>query len=115
MIIAGKYYAPNKSAMLDTLFNPINGRTANGYYRRVKHGIRLYNVQGTLFAYIAMHEARPFIVSASTLDNGKVWYMQGLSSLDREYMGLDKLGYTQTREEIERATNELKAYLEVIQ
>ena len=102
--INGKIFVKN---IADTLFNPINGKTADGEYKVYKNGIRIYKANGELFAYIATHDFAPFIVTAY-MRNGKPRYMFALSTLDELFFGFDKLSYAEKQQIIENALDNIK-------
>lgn len=102
--INGKIFVKD---ITETLFQPINGKTADGEYKVYKGGIRLYKPNGELFAFIATHGSAPFIVSAY-MHNGKPRYMLALSTLDEIYFGFDKTSYTEKQEIIEKVVDNLK-------
>lgn len=101
--INGKIFVKD---IADTLFNPINGKTADGEYKVYKNGIRLYKPNGELFAYIVTHDFAPFIVSAY-MYNGKPRYMFALSSPDEIYFGFDNLSYREKQQVIENTVDSL--------
>jgi hypothetical protein len=101
--INGKIFVKD---ITETLFNPINGKTADGEYKIYKNGIRLYKHNGELFAYIATHDWKPFIVSCA-MQGKKPRYQFALSSLDEMYFGFDTLSYSEQNLVIENAVNSI--------
>lgn len=65
----------------DSLFNPLNGKTASGFYKITKDKILFHKADGELFAAFVKNSKFTGIVSA-TKQNGKTWYMQALCSYD---------------------------------
>lgn len=92
--LAGKMYAKNDREFVNSLFNP-NG-TCNGYYKRLKHGIQVFNPQKELIALITSYDRNYGVVSAIRHKHlKKTFYFYGLNSLTAEYLGLDGLGLDQ--------------------
>jgi len=83
----GKAYARNDKEAVDTLFGPINGKTANGYYKKAADGLRLYDMQGKARAFIRNDGLGP--VSVTETDKG-LRYSFGLCSLDAEWLGVEQ-------------------------
>lgn len=69
------------------------GTGSGGFYRKNRGAVVLFNPEGRPFA--AAVKRGEYLVSCSEVD-GKVWYMQGLSSLTARTLGVD--GYSQERE-----------------
>jgi hypothetical protein len=93
----GKQYAKNDSEFTETLFQA--GNTANGFYKKVKNGIKLYNIQKELIAFIKrdMQGDSAFIVNAYTYGgDGKDRYMASTSSTVEQYLGIYGKGYRET-------------------
>jgi hypothetical protein len=92
LTINGKHFAQNDAEFLNSLFNA--GGTCSGYYKKLKRGIRLYNMQKELFAFVVnnRHSER-FFVSASIV-NGKPWYMYALTDKDKHYLELDTVSFS---------------------
>lgn len=84
------------SSLVGTLFSPINGRTADGEYKRLKHSIVFHLSSGAPFAALVMNPAeRPFFVTASKTDGvsryvptAKLRYMYSICDQDAELLGL---------------------------
>ncbi len=101
----GKQYAKNDKEFVDTLFT--SGNTANGFYKKVKSGIKLYNMQKELIAFIK-RDSSPFVVNAYTYaGDGKDRYMFSTSSTVEIYLSIYDLGYRETREVCQQAINQL--------
>lgn len=66
-------FVKNEKELTDTLFNPVNGQTAQGFYKQMKHGIRLYDLQHKLVAFVRLNHD-PLIMRARLLGNGKIYY-----------------------------------------
>ena len=94
LVFNGKKYAKNDKEFTSSLFT---SQTCNGYYKTKKNGsgTTIYNMQKEIVAFI-VHNNRQgyFVVSATKHNDGKTYYMYGLSSLDEVFLGLDgKTGY----------------------
>ena len=95
LIFNGKAYAKSDKEFTESLFKPINGQTCNGFYRKLKGGIKLFRPDWTLEAFIVDRANEKFAVSAS-LVNGKPRYMFGLCSYTERWLGLDGMGMQAT-------------------
>ena len=80
----GRTYASNNKQVLDTLFDPINGRTANGYYKETDSGVMLYDLQGKARAFMRNDGFGPVTVSETKQGTR---YMFGLCSVDADWLG----------------------------
>jgi hypothetical protein len=91
----GKKFAENNNEFMDSLFH--TGGTCTGYARKVKGGVKLFNIQNELFAFIGApkHGDNAFVVTAS-MQQGKARYMFSTCSLTEKYLGIDNLGYMDT-------------------
>lgn len=91
---SGLWFA-SKREFTESLFNPINGKTAFGFYsyhKSKKHGtesIRLRKGNGELFALIL---SNGWNATARTAweENGKVFNLYGLTDEGRELIGTEK-------------------------
>jgi len=87
LIFNGKIYAKNNKEFTESLFN--TSGTCNGFYKRIRSGVQLFNIQHELTAFIVNRSDKDrFIVSAGT-DNGKPRYMFGLSTAAEKWLGID--------------------------
>lgn len=77
----GRKYAKNNREVIETLFSP--GGTANGTYRPAPSGIHLYDLQGTLRAFL---RGDGLIVSA-VKDGRRIRYLYALTSVDSAWIG----------------------------
>ena len=82
----GKAYAKNNAQAVDTLFYPVNGRTANGYYKKTSDGVHLYDLQGKPRAFVREDGVGP--VTIHKTERG-IRYMFGLCSLDADWLGVE--------------------------
>lgn len=91
----GLQFAKNNKELTDSLFN--KGGTVDGFYKKLKHSINLYKLDGTLFASLIWNNHGKMVVSACTY-NGKPRYLMGLSSVASDYLGLTNVGLTERNE-----------------
>ena len=104
IIFNGKKYAKNNDEFLNSLFEA--GGTCNGFYKKLKKGIRIFNMQHELMAFIVNNGYNErFVVSARLTDTNKPRYLFSLTDSDECYLGLDKVGYREKIEECERVIN----------
>lgn len=89
--INGLVFVRGSRALTDTLFTPINGKTADGFYRVVGNAVRLFRPDGTLFAAVVRFRNSSLcgFVSAGMRD-GKAFFMNGMNSLDEDFLRLPK-------------------------
>ena len=86
----------DKAGFVETLFNPINGKTADGYFTRHKskkrgtRAIRLFHGNGEIFAVI-ISNGRDGQARSASARNGKVWAMFCLTDHDEKYLGFDTI------------------------
>ena len=90
----------DKAGFIQTLFSPINGKTAFGYFTRHKsarHGTRalkLYHGSGEIFAVIVSNGRFASLKSVSIRD-GKEWALAAATSADEKLLGFDGLSYVE--------------------
>jgi len=96
-----KQYAANDSEFTDSLFS--TGGTCNGFYKRMKRGYRLFNIQHELIAFIRV-TVEPMLMSATKQTDGQIWYSY-TNTKTEEYLGFYSAPLKE-REEI----NKLKVY-----
>lgn len=89
----GKKYAKNDAEFVGSLFDA--GGTCNGFYKRVKNGIRLFDMKHNLAAFIVDRPSEKFIVTAHMQD-GKPRYMFGTGSYTEKWLGIESLGMQAT-------------------
>jgi hypothetical protein len=88
----GKKYARNEKEFIGTIFE--KDGTANGFYRVLKSGIYLSDMQGNERAFIRKDGLGPVTVSRH---DGKRRYMLSTSTLDEKWMGVPE-SYMETRD-----------------
>ena len=86
LIFNGKKYAKNNQEFVLSLFDATG--TCNGYYKRLKNGVQLFNMQRELTAFIVDRGAERFVVNA-IMQNGRAWYMHGSSDHVQKWLGVD--------------------------
>jgi hypothetical protein len=83
------YFVSRKSEITDTLFAPLRGGTASGYYKTVKGGIRFHHPTGECFAFlVANRYGERFFVSCGKQSDGRVFYSYALAEKGRQILGL---------------------------
>lgn len=95
LTLHGEYFVEGEKAVAETLFKPLNGKTASGHYTRHKGRVMFYKANGELFAAFIYSRALTSLVTASKDSKGKVWYMQSICSLDAQRFGLDVMNTRQ--------------------
>jgi len=87
-----------KAGLMETLFSPINGKTAFGYFTRHKsarHGtraIKLHRANDEVFAVIVSNGRFASLKSVSIRD-GKEWALAAATSADEKLLGFDGLSF----------------------
>lgn len=76
-IAAGVIIAKDKSAMLDTLFKPVDGRTADGYIERVQAGKRNRGIKLWVNNETYVLNFDGVFCFATKLPDGRTWYSYG--------------------------------------
>jgi hypothetical protein len=90
MLKIGKLTFGTKGELLYSLFNPTEGRTLDGIYKKRKNGIALNRPDGEPWMFLVANRwGERFFVSATRLDNGKTVYSYGLSTADENSIGLE--------------------------
>jgi hypothetical protein len=99
----GRAYAKNSREFTETLFRPVNGRTANGFYRKLAQGYQIFTPQKELIAFVKapIRGENAFAVSAG-MHNGRAFYMFGLSDAAEKFLGLDGIKYSAQLEACEQ-------------
>jgi len=96
--IGNKKYAKNNSEFMDSLF--VAGGTCAGFYKVYKNRIIFKDMQGKPFAcLVANDDYSPYFVCCSKLDNGKLFYMQGINSFDLKKLGIRTKDYIKVEDE----------------
>lgn len=79
-----KKYAKNDKEFTAALFQA--GGTCNGFYKLIKRGVYLYNMQNEVQCFIRFHNDR-MIMQCTLKDNGKKWYSY-LQDSTEHWLGL---------------------------
>lgn len=87
-----------RQGMINTLFQPINGKTAAGFYNKRARGILFSRPSGEPWFFLVANKwGERFFVSCGQV-NGRVFYMHSMSERDEQAVGIDGLKYSQQRE-----------------
>jgi len=80
---SGAYYLPNKKGIAATLFQPIGGKTADGFYQVKRNGVLFLSpTKEPRFFLVANPGQSQFFVSCGRTEKGRICYSFALSSLD---------------------------------
>lgn len=89
MLKIGKLTFGTKAELIESLFNPVEGRTLNGIYKKRKNGIALNRCDGSPWMFLVANRwGERFFVSAFKGDDVRTRYMHGLTSSDEKAIGL---------------------------
>ena len=98
LIFNGKKYARNDAEFTASLFDASG--TCNGFYKRIKGGVQLFNMQRELTAFIVdRSNLERFVVSAG-MANGRARYMFGLSTAAEQWLGIAEHSFAGDRNAI---------------
>lgn len=100
-VFNGKKYALNDAEFVDTLFDADG--TANGFYKRVRNGVKLYDMRHNLEAFIVANPRQGYFVVSASKHGKRELYMHGLCSLTEKWLGVQDLKMSQERVLIEQA------------
>ena len=101
LIFNGRKFAKNDKEFVASLFDA--GGTCQGYYKRVKAGVKLYDHQRALQAFIVDNSHRErFVVSAYKTDKGDR-FMFAASSVTEKWLGLEGLTFAGERSAVSNA------------
>jgi hypothetical protein len=104
ILFNGVKFASNDKEFNQSLFE--KSGTCYGYYKKLKRGIRLFDHNKQIFAFIVNNGyGERFIVSATNTDHG-IRCMHSTDSITDKLLGLDQVGYRQKIEECERIIKE---------
>lgn len=99
----GKRFAKNDAEFTGSLFQP--GGTCCGYYKRLRNGIKLYDQQHQLQAFLVdnRHGER-FVVTAYTFPgDGRDRFMHSTTTSTARWLGIEGLKYGDDRALIDAA------------
>ena len=103
----------HKTNFINTLFKPINGKTATGTYEHKQGGLLFRKGNGEPFLMLVCNRwQETFFVSCHKTSQGKIRFMYGLCSADESFAGLDKLRYMEQQNLARTIHNETKEYYE---
>lgn len=75
--------------------SPVIGKTLDGYYKRLKRGIKFFMPDGTLFAYLCANDTSScFFVNACVLE-GKTYYQYSTGSHVEARLGIAGMAHGQ--------------------
>lgn len=97
-----------KGRELDTLFQPIDGRTAAGTYQRTAGGVTFYALAGEPFAFLVVRPVESWFVSCGLNTAGRVFYMHGMADMDAERLGIAAQGWSEQHATAARIAAELE-------
>lgn len=101
----GLVFVKDTDSVIESLFNPIDGKTAAGTYKRKPNGVLLSDLSGKPRVFLVDNKHNEqFAVSVSQND-GEIRYMNALCSIDEKWLALDGMGYMQEIETIRKALN----------
>lgn len=92
-------FVPRKADIVETLFKPINGRTASGYYTRGKgrnrNGINFYYADGTPAVAVINYQnkGREFGFHSFSACPEGIRTMYSICTSDKKRLGIADLGY----------------------
>lgn len=98
----GKIYAKNNDEFVSSLFKA--GNTCNGFYKKIKNGVKLFDIQNNLKAFVVANaHGERFIVSAGTTSSGKPFYMSSTDTQTEEWLGITGLTMWQEHDIVEQS------------
>ena len=105
LVFNGLKYARNETEFTNSLFES-NG-TCNGFYKVVKNGIRLMDMQGELRAFICKNDGG-FVVSAVRVPsmNNRIRYMFSTTDHDEAWLGISGMGLRDQHEQCKKVLRE---------
>ena len=101
--INGIKFAKNESDFVSSLFNPSG--TATGFYKRYKQRIIFSDKDHKPIAALVRNRHGSHFVGCSKTEQG-IRYMYSMDSLSEKLFGMDKMGYMESMEFIERLTKD---------
>ena len=96
-------FARSPSALVETLFKPIDGQTASGLFRARKNGVLFMRPDATPCGFLVANPGQSrFFVTAYKTQNQKTRYMFSTSKETERFLGLSELGYREQLDEAAR-------------
>jgi hypothetical protein len=96
-------FARSPSALVETLFKPIDGKTASGLFRARKNGVLFMRPDATTCGFLVANPGQgQFFVTAHKTQDQKTRYMFSTSEETERFLGLTELGYREQLDEAAR-------------
>lgn len=97
---SNKTYAKNDKEMVNSLFTP--GGTCAGFYKKLKNGFLILDLQKNPFAFIVSNKKQGyFVVNATKTKEGKLFYNYSTSEEVERILGIDNKPYSFVAKECE--------------
>jgi hypothetical protein len=107
--IGNAVFARTDAALVETLFKPIDGKTASGLFRPRKNGVLFMRPNGEPAAFLAANPGQSkFWVTAFTGEDGRTRYMFSATDDTKAFLGIGGLGYAAESEQAARAWESLQ-------
>lgn len=89
---------------------PTAGAAVHGFYKRLKNGVKLYNQQRELQAFLVDNGHGRFVVTAYTFPgDGRDRFMYSTSTATEQWLGIEGWTMAQERAELDAALAKLAA------
>lgn len=95
------YFCNTTAAATETLFKPINGRTASGTFKKLKNQVRFFDLSGKLFAALVKNRHDEILLVSATDKEKGILYSFALTTPDEKRLGFSGLSYIQETELVE--------------
>jgi hypothetical protein len=92
------YFCNKSTSAMETLFQPINGRTASGTFKKLKNQIRFFDLSGKLFASVVKNSIGEILLISTTKTEKGIFYSYALTSSDQKTLGIDKMTYSEEKQ-----------------
>jgi len=93
--IGQKQFGKGAESVVDSLLKPVNGKAVNGYYKRMKRGIRFFMPNGELFAYLCANDPNHCFFVNAFIFEGKKYYQFSTGSTQEAQLGITDMGYSE--------------------
>ena len=104
ILFNGLVFVKSKKDLINTLFNPIQGKTAHGLYEKTSSGYKLYKPDGSLEAFIVDNNKQGRFIVSAYYDGTAERFMFGTATLTEEWLGIADLSCSEVYERIEGIT-----------
>ncbi|MCU9529351.1 hypothetical protein [Pseudomonas mosselii] len=105
IITPGKKWIPAASVVSET--DTHGDATVTGFYQRLSTGIRFFDLEGVLFAFLVTNRrGESFFVTATDRSSGQ-WYMHSTCSITEAKLGIQGMGYLAKKELEQRIVDDL--------